>query len=186
VRDLGFETRSVALPHPLQAARTLLAILYPEASAYHLPWLRTRAEDYSANTRERLELGILLPATLYLRAARVRGAIVEAYRDLFRQVDLLLLPTSAVPSYRLDVPPPEPVTETGDRLLAGIRFTGPFNLTGQPAISLPCGATADGLPIGIQLVGRPFAEPTLLRVAAMIEGVLASRLPPRDGNPLVV
>ena len=185
-RDLGYETRPVTLPHPLQTARTLLAIIYAEASAYHLPWLRDRAEDYSANTRERLELGALLPASLYLRAQRVRTVIVAAYCQLFQQIDLLLLPTSPWPSYRLDEPPSEPVSESGDEIEAGVRFAAPFNLTGQPAISLPAGATPEGLPIGVQLVGRPFAEPELLRAAAMLEPALASRLPSRQGNPLVV
>lgn len=185
-RDLGWETRRVTLPHPLQTSRTLLAMIYAEASAYHIPWLRDRAEEYSANTRERLELGALLPASVYLRAQRVRAVIVAAYREVFRQIDLLLLPSSSVPSYRLDAPSSESISESGDDLLSGVRFSAPFNLTGQPAISLPAGATPEGLPIGVQLVGRPFAEPALLRAAAMLEPALASRLPSRQGHPLVV
>ena len=185
-RDLGWETRQVMLPHPRQTSRTLLAMIYAEASAYHLPWLRDRAEEYSANTRERLELGALLPASLYLRAQRVRAVIVAAYRALFQQIDLLLLPQSAVPSYRLDAPDTAPVSDSGDDIQDGIRFEAPFNLTGQPAISLPAGATPEGLPIGVQLVGRPFAEPELLRAAAMLEPALSSRLPSRQGNPFVV
>jgi aspartyl-tRNA(Asn)/glutamyl-tRNA(Gln) amidotransferase subunit A len=186
VRDLGFPTRTVALPHPLQTARALVAMIYAEASNYHLPWLRTQADSYSVNTRDRLELGTLLPATLYLRAARVRSVVVEAYRDLFRDVDLLLLPTSAVPSYRVDAPPTESQDiKAGDPILPALSFTCPFNMTGQPAVSIPCGSTADGLPIGVQLVARPFAEPTLLRFASLVEPALAARLPSRNGNPLV-
>jgi aspartyl-tRNA(Asn)/glutamyl-tRNA(Gln) amidotransferase subunit A len=185
VRDLDFATLPVALPHPEQAARTLLALIYAEASSYHLPWLRTQPDDYAANTRERLELGALLPATLYLQASRVRRVIVDAYRDLFRQVDLLLLPVSPAASYRLDASHPEPVGDAGDRIKAGLRFTGPFNLTGQPAISIPCGATDQGLPIGVQLVARPLAEPILLQVAAAIEAAASASLPDRDGNPLL-
>lgn len=185
-RDLGWETRQVTLPHLLQTSRILMAIIYAEASAYHLPWLRVRADDYSANTRERLELGTLLPASLYLRAQRVRAVVIAAYRELFRQIDLLLLPSSPIPSYRLDDPASDPVSEGGDDILAGVRFAAPFNVTGQPAISLPAGATPEGLPIGVQLAGRPFAEPELLRAAAMLEPALAIRLPSRRGNPLVV
>src|SRR5436305_1911127 len=142
---MGFETKTVALPDPRQTGRALLAILYAEASSYHLPWLNTRPDDYSENTRERLELGALLPATAYLRAMRVRHVISEAYRALFRSVDILVMPTGPSAGYRLDAPPPEPVSNGGDRMGPLIRFTGPFDLTGSPAISVPCGVTAEGL-----------------------------------------
>ncbi|HEX5505554.1 MAG TPA: amidase [Thermomicrobiales bacterium] len=187
--DLGLATRPVALPHPEQAVRALLALLYAEASAYHLPWLRERPDDYGANTRTRLELGALLPAGVALRAARARRVIVDAYRALFREVDLLLSPVGPTASYRLDDPPAEPVGAAGnggDRMGPLIRFTGPFDLTGQPAISIPCGLTAAGLPIGVQLAGRPFAEEPLLRVAHALERRLAPRLPRPAGDALAV
>lgn len=185
-RDLGWETREVSLPHPRQTSRTLMAMLYAEASAYHASWLRDCPEKYSNNTRERLELGALLPAALYLRAQRVRAVIVAAYRELFQQIDLLLLPPSTIPSYRIDTPESEPISESGDDMSAGVRFSAPFNLTGQPGVSLPAGASVDGLPIGVQLVGRPFRDADVLRAAAMLEPSLASQLPSRQGNPLVV
>ncbi len=191
VRSLGYETRLVALPHPAQAARAVMALIYAEASSYHLPWLRERPEGYAAATRERLELGTLLPATVYLRAARARAVVVAAYRELFRTIDVLLLPVSAKPSYLID-PAAHPAgadavdPEAGDRILAGLRFSSPFNLTGQPGISVPGGATAAGLPIGIQLVGRPWAEAGLLRLAGQVETAMAGALPPRARNRFVV
>src|SRR5205823_3207106 len=62
LREIGLEVRPVALPHPDRAPRALMAILYPEASSFHRPWLEERADDYTPNTRERLELGALVPA----------------------------------------------------------------------------------------------------------------------------
>jgi aspartyl-tRNA(Asn)/glutamyl-tRNA(Gln) amidotransferase subunit A len=178
----------VAMPHPMQACRALEAMIYAEASTYHLPWLRSQPEKYAQGTRERLEIGSFLPATVFLRAARVRSVITAAYRALFQEIDVLLLPVSAEPSYLIATGEPgeEPKTVSDEEMLLGLRFTGPFNLTGQPAISIPGGGTAEGLPIGVQLVGRPYAEVDLLRLAARLEPALASGLPSRAGSPYVV
>ena len=169
VEQLGFTCKRVTLPHPDTAARALLGILYAEASAYHALWLRDRADEYAPNTRIRLELGTLLPATVYVRAQQARRVIMQAYKDLFAQVDLLLLPVGPSASYRLDAPTVEPTAGGGDRMGSLIRFSGPFDLIGYPAISIPRGLTADGLPIGVQLAGRPFEEGLLLQVAHTIE-----------------
>ncbi|MDP9356883.1 MAG: amidase [Chloroflexota bacterium] len=183
---LGFRMKRVALPHPVQTARAILALMYAEASTYHASWLRTRPDDYSPNTRERLQLGTLLPATLVVRASRVRQVIVDAYRDLFRQIDILVTPTSPFASYRIEDAPAEPVRDSGDRMMSLVRFTGPFNATGQPAITIPCGLTEDGLPIGVQLVGRPFAELNLLQVAHALEHELTSSVSRNPDNLLLV
>lgn len=169
LRDLGFTIRPVALPYANEAIRALLAILYPEASAYHLPWLRDRAADYSDNTRERLELGTLLPATSYLRARRVRRTIAAAYQALFAEIDLLLTPPGPTAPDRLDAPPEAPVNAGGDRMGPLIRFSGPFDLIGYPALALPTERTAEGLPLGVQLVTPPFREGLLLQVAHALE-----------------
>ncbi|HET7093317.1 MAG TPA: amidase family protein, partial [Thermomicrobiales bacterium] len=176
VADLGLPVVPVELPHPAHAARALLALMYMEASAFHAANLRRRADDYSANTRERLELGLLLPGTRYVAAQRARRVIVDAYRRLFERIDLLLTPVAASASYRLDDAPARPVLDTGDRMGPLIRFTGPFNLTGQPALSIPAGRTDAGLPIGVQLVGRPFDETRLLQVGAALQEQLRDRI----------
>jgi aspartyl-tRNA(Asn)/glutamyl-tRNA(Gln) amidotransferase subunit A len=169
LEDAGYATTPVTLPFPVQAARTLLALMYIEASTFHRPWLASRREEYSQNTLDRLELGTLLPGTLYVRAQRLRRMLIEAYRDLFSRVDIVAMPVGPEASYRLEDAPTEPVLESGDRMKALTRFTGPFNLTGYPAITVPCGFTDDGLPIGLQLAGKPFAEPELFQVADALE-----------------
>jgi aspartyl-tRNA(Asn)/glutamyl-tRNA(Gln) amidotransferase subunit A len=186
VRAMGFKTKAVALPHIDQAIRVLLAMRYAEASNYHLPWLRARASEYSPMTRERLELGALLPATVYLRAMRVRGALADSYRALLESVDILAMPTAPAPANRLDVQSPQPSADRGDPVASLIRFTGPFNVTGLPALSMPCGLSSDGLPIGIQFVSRPFADRLVLQFADAFERAVAWDVRRPPGNSLVV
>ncbi|MGI8687832.1 MAG: amidase [Thermomicrobiales bacterium] len=186
VRTMGLKTKVIALPHNDQAIRVLLAMRYAEASNYHLPWLRTRASEYSPKTRERLELGSLLPATIYLRAMRVRGVIAESYRALLGSVDILAMPTAPTPADRLDGQTPQPVADGGDAVAALIRFTGPFNVTGLPAISVPCGFSTEGLPVGIQFVGRHFADRFVLQFAAAFEHAVAPHFLRPCGDSLVV
>ncbi len=169
LQDAGYTAVPVALPHPVQAARALMALLYVEASTVHEAWLRSHRDQYSQNTLDRLDLGALLPGTIYARAQRIRRLVNDAYRQLFAQVDLLATPIAPVSSYRLEDTPTDPVLETGDRFKALCRFSGPFNLTGLPAISVPCGFDDDGLPVGLQLVAPAFAEPALYQAAAALE-----------------
>jgi aspartyl-tRNA(Asn)/glutamyl-tRNA(Gln) amidotransferase subunit A len=109
-----------------------------------------------------LQLGRALGARHYLAAQRLRTRLYEEMRGALGAADLLATPTTTLPA---------PAIDTLDTLDGGIepgtidaltRLTGPFNLTGLPALSVPCGFTASGLPIGLQLVGRPFGEADLL------------------------
>jgi aspartyl-tRNA(Asn)/glutamyl-tRNA(Gln) amidotransferase subunit A len=157
--DLKAKVSEVSLPHIAEAPAAVSAIILPEALAYHKRWLAERPQDYGEDVRARLETGLLYPAVSYIQAQRFRSLIVEEWRrKVFDRVDLLAVPTTPVPAPSLD----ENDLQT---TLTLTRFTGPFNLTGLPAISIPCGFTSAGLPIGLQLVGRWFDEGTLLRVA---------------------
>jgi len=169
LEDAGYTVIPVKLPVPVQAARTLLALMYVEASTFHRPWLDSRRDEYSQNTLDRLDLGTLLPGTLYVRAQRLRRLIADAYRELFSRIDVLASPVGPEASYRLEDAPAQPVLESGDRMKALTRFTGPFNLIGLPAISVPCGFADNGLPVGLQLVAKQFAEPALFQVAELLE-----------------
>ena len=99
----------------------------------------------------------------YVRAQKVRTLIAEDFRQAFTQVDALVSPTSPVPAFRLG--------EVKDPLSMYLMdvFTLPCNLAGLPGLSLPCGFTRGGLPVGLQLLGRPFDEARLLRIARALE-----------------
>ncbi|MAG36645.1 MAG: Asp-tRNA(Asn)/Glu-tRNA(Gln) amidotransferase GatCAB subunit A [Dehalococcoidia bacterium] len=146
-------------------------IIRSEATTAHLKWLRSSLDEYGEDVRERLELGLAIPATAYIAAQRARTVVGEQVDAVWGQVDLLALPTVPVPAPRIDegtvsVLPGEPPTDVR-RVLT--RLTNPFNLLGLPAISVPCGFTSQGVPAGLQLVGPPFAEERLLQVAHAYE-----------------
>ena len=156
------------------------AIIFAEAAAAHEETIRTRAAEISDEVRPLLQSGLFLTATQYLAAQQARKKTIAAYRNLWRSFDVLVTPTSPIAA------PPIGATTArfGDKEVPLVRafldLTLPFNLTGQPAISVPCGFTKAGLPIGIQFVGRPFDEVTLFRSAAGYEAATDwhTRTPP--------
>jgi aspartyl-tRNA(Asn)/glutamyl-tRNA(Gln) amidotransferase subunit A len=169
MEGLGATVVEIAPPPPSEAVPALLAILMPEATAYHLPWLRERPQDYSPAVRERLELGAVTPAVSYIQAQQVRRRFTDAFRRAMEGVDLVVTPSGPTAATPL-----EGDLITGDeadpRVLAAlIAFSGPFDLTGFPAISIPCGFTEGGLPVGMQLVARPWDEAPLLAAAHAYE-----------------
>jgi len=176
----GATVEEVTLPPPAAAVPALLGILTPEATAYHLPTLRQRPEDYSPAVRERLELGAMTPAVSYIQAQRLRRQITDAMLTVMDDVDFLAMPTTPTAATLLEADLTTGDDADPELLAALINFTGPFDLTGFPALSVPCGFTANGLPVGLQLVGRPFAEAALLAAARAYErlGGWSARRPP--------
>lgn len=156
------------VPLGLDVVRLVSAVIMPivqaEATAYHWPTLLERPDDYSLNTRDNLRLGATVLAKDYLQAQRVRRQMQAEVDAALRTVDALVFPTQPI------VAPPLGVYEAGDPTDADILdveigYTGLANLTGHPAVSIPCGFTDAGLPVGLQLTGRPFDEGTILRIA---------------------
>ncbi len=180
MESVGASITEVSMPFLRHAPAVQFLTLATEASANHGWLLRTRGRELGLDVRRRLELGEFVAAPLYVRAQQARRRLVREFADVFRDADLLVTPTLPV------VAPPlgaETVAIQGvqKRIQPTLtRFTGPLNLTGLPAISLPCGTDDDGLPVGLQMVGRPFDEATLLRAAYAYEEVsrLRTRRPP--------
>jgi Asp-tRNA(Asn)/Glu-tRNA(Gln) amidotransferase A subunit family amidase len=167
---LGARIVDVVLPEFDVMPAVLLTILLPEASAVHRRFLRDQSAGYDRETRLMNELGELVPATHYVTALRARTLLCSRLKDLFRahRLDALLSPTMPSPSVanearNLSVDGAEAPATTW------VHHSFPANVLGLPALTVPCGATPDGHPIGFQLLGRPFDESTLFRLARAYE-----------------
>ncbi len=170
LKDLGAEVVEVEFPPAdvMTFVNRLLALA--EGGAYHAPLIKERAADYAPDVRLRFELGQFVSARDYLVGQRLRTEIARQVHGVMAQVDALVTPTLPIPPAGIG----QAMWAFGDGhqeavVEAMIRYTSPFSVTGQPAFSLPCGFTRTGLPIGLQLVGRPFGEAGLIRIAAAFE-----------------
>jgi aspartyl-tRNA(Asn)/glutamyl-tRNA(Gln) amidotransferase subunit A len=156
--SLGTTVQDVEIPHIEYARPVNQVIMMGEAFAFHEQNLKARRQDYGNMVRDRFLLGGLLTISDYVQAQRVRRLIKQEMAQVLQEVDVMVTPTS---------PKPAPLLEgySGVSTLISPSFTGPFNVSGLPSISVPGGFTSAGLPIGLQIAGRPFDECTVLRVA---------------------
>jgi aspartyl-tRNA(Asn)/glutamyl-tRNA(Gln) amidotransferase subunit A len=154
------------LPPTMDAYRT---IQMPEASFAHMErgWLTERLEAYTERTRSRLLEGQTIPAVDYLRAQQQRRAFSSNLRSSMQGINALVLPTLPIPAIRIEQADADILIDgvTENSTVALLRLTMPFNLAGLPAISLPCGFSTGSLPIGLQIVGKPFEDSMILRIA---------------------
>ena len=167
---LGAQLREVTVPHAEQVLGTQWGILMPEAAAYHRERLRESAYLLTDDVRLGLEVGELIPATDYIQALRMRTLLQRGWAAMFADVDVLVAPTMAFAAPAVgqrDVTWADGTVE--DVATTLIRLTCPADLTGQPALSIPVGFDPAGLPLGMQVIGRPFDEVTVLRVGAAHE-----------------
>lgn len=167
LKEAGVATLEVDAPRPtMEMYRT---IQRPEASLAHMQagWLSSRLEAYGESTREHLLQGQKIAAVDYLLAQHERRIFASAMRGLLQRVDALLLPTLPAPALGREQMGRD-ISVDGVTMNAGtalLSLTMPFNLAGLPALSFPGGFTEDGLPIGLQVVGKAFEEATVLRIA---------------------
>ena len=154
------------------------ALLWPEAAALHLPWLRERPQDYVPQTRARLLVGLGVSATLYIDAARVRARLLDdLLRETFSRCDLLHVPVLKRPvptAAETDVGGSTAMAQVLGQIVANTR---PFNYFGLPGLSVPIGFTGNGLPQAMQLVAWPFREDLLFRVGAAYESASGGPAP---------
>jgi aspartyl-tRNA(Asn)/glutamyl-tRNA(Gln) amidotransferase subunit A len=162
-RSLGARLAEVEVPNGLEAARANGLMVTSDAAAVHRRRLENNPEMFGADVRQRLETGAAYSSTEYALARRVQTEFRRQLERFFEEHDLLLTPATPIPAPPLEGPD---AVEQAGRLT---RFTAPFNLSGLPAISVPCGFTAEGLPLGLQLVAPPWGEPSLLRAAHAYE-----------------
>jgi aspartyl-tRNA(Asn)/glutamyl-tRNA(Gln) amidotransferase subunit A len=156
-------------PLPLMdAVSAYVAVLSRvESATIHARWMRERSADYAPHLAARIYTGYAIPGVYYVEALSQRGPILKAFAaEVFAQADVIASPTipTCLPTLAdTDIDHGPPGTE--HRFMAVSANTRPFNYLGLPAISQPCGFDPNGLPIGLQLAGRPFAEARLLRIA---------------------
>ncbi len=162
--DLGAEVKEVALPFVEYAGAAAAVVITAEAAAVHRELLAQRAPDYGLDVRARLEFGLKIPAAVYLQAQRARRLILGHLLDVLREVEALVMPAVPVTAPRLGQARVEINGREYDVRGTLTRLSSPFNLAGLPALVIPCGFDGRGLPIGLQVVGRPFDEGTVLRV----------------------
>ena len=177
LEDAGAEAVEAPIENIHGNISAQLTIESAEPSTYHQRWLRERPEDYGADVRTLLEVGEMLLATHYLQAQRYRSLLRNEFLEAFKKVDLFLCPT--LPFTATPIGATKVVIENGveeDMLSAIMQYTGVPSLTGLPALAVPCGFDGDGLPVGMQLIGKPFDEATLFRVGAAYQALTGFHL----------
>ncbi len=166
---LGATVGEVSWPMYQPSRAISSTILMAEATAYHRELILKQGSQLNFQVRLRLEAGFFISGVDYIQAQRARRMFYRQSRDLLKEVDLLVGPTVPITACKIGTTN----LEIGNTRMAVIpaltQYTRPFDLNGFPAITLPCGFSREGLPIGLQLAGRPFDEETVLRVAHAFE-----------------
>jgi aspartyl-tRNA(Asn)/glutamyl-tRNA(Gln) amidotransferase subunit A len=169
LRDAGVTLQDLDVAHAGDIAPIYVHIVLSEAAAYHAKTLDSHGDRYTPNVRLRLEMGRYILAEDYVRALRGREVLTNEVDAALQGCDGLLLPSLPIPAHKIGVSSvrlggvDEPIRNVT------LRLTQLFNVTGHPAITLPCGSTPEGLPIGAQLVGSRGGTVDLLNLAGAVE-----------------
>jgi aspartyl-tRNA(Asn)/glutamyl-tRNA(Gln) amidotransferase subunit A len=169
--SLGASVERVSFPNAREAAMANGLMTPCDAAAFHHVRLSEHPEGFGQDVLKRLQAGVAYTSTEYSLARRMQTILRCKFKEFFTEYDLLLTPT---------VPITAPVRGSADaveRARTLTRFTAPFNLTGLPALSVACGWSGENLPIGLQLVGKHWAEATLIKAAELYERVRGFNIP---------
>src|SRR5581483_3420156 len=174
LRALGADVRSISIPSLDEASAAAAIVLFAESAASLEKWHRTRGDELGADVRARLDAAATVTAAQYLKALRVRTRVRAIFKQVFESVDAIVTPQLPITAPLLG---DSHATVDGRReaipdLLT--RFTRINNLVGIPALTVRCGFSASGLPVAIQVAGRPFEEARVLAIGAALEKVSAA------------
>tara|TARA_B100001013_G_scaffold195136_1_gene117947 strand:- start:55 stop:1413 length:1359 start_codon:yes stop_codon:yes gene_type:complete len=168
---IGAQRVDVTIPELEHTIAVEFAIVGPEAAHYHRKRLREYPDQIDPGIKALLLSGLLLPSTQYLRGLQARKVIADAIRRCFdhHRLDIIVTPTLPATAATRDQEVFEYAHRTEPVTISYVRTTAPFNLAGLPALSVPCGFDNTGLPVGLQFVGRPMDEATVLRTGHAYE-----------------
>lgn len=169
LEELGAEIRGITVPGAEDSQKVTSILMSVEATYNHRRYLTSRAQDYQPDVRARIEKGFEISAVEYYDALKRGDEIKRSVASVFAQVDLLAMPTVPVPAY--DIGAATVMVKGAEQPAREMltRHTRLANLTGGPALSLPCGLTSEGLPCGLQLMGKPFDDVTVLKAGYVFE-----------------
>jgi aspartyl-tRNA(Asn)/glutamyl-tRNA(Gln) amidotransferase subunit A len=166
---LGAKIVKVELPDQTALSAAALIVLAVEATSAHAPWLRTRAADYGPQVRNRLENGLAYSAIEYLEALRWRAPALAAHLDALGDVDVVVAPASRLVAPTIEETDVGAGPDAEAAIQAVTRFMRPVNYLGLPTLVVPAGQSRQGLPIGLQLIGRPFGDETLIALGTAFQ-----------------
>lgn len=161
--SLGARVEPTSFPDIHAAALANGMMVVSDAAAFHASRLLESPQDFGADVLQRLQSGAALPLKEYIQARRTQALLRRQFARFFERYDVLLMPTTPVAAPPIEGPDALELA----RLLT--RYTAPFNLTGLPALSVPCGFTPEGLPVGLQIIGPHWGEATVLRAGFAYE-----------------
>jgi aspartyl-tRNA(Asn)/glutamyl-tRNA(Gln) amidotransferase subunit A len=165
LRNQGATVELLSVPEVAAAIGASTAILSSEVTAYHEENLRTKPEDFGPEVRDRLETGLLIAATDYIKGQRVRRVLIQLFMRILRRYDAIVCPTVPAVAPKLEQETVQFEGFSEPRGSTMVRHTRLFNLNSLPAVSVPCGFASNGMPVGLQVATAPFTEETTLLIA---------------------